>query len=298
MMFSLFWAFQIFVAKLGFNKGALALPFQAYMLLSATITLAILVWPKSGSEMVTVYKENKPLFWKLYFANAIQSGLGTYLSIVGFAMTAAINAGFLVKTATVTTIIFAWIFLKEKMSFLKFAVIVIALSGAYLLTTKGQALLPQIGDLFIIGAAVCWSFGSVVVRKILKEQSISADVVTLQKPLAGIPVFLGLVGLSILFADQLGNLGEIIDCCSFSASYIPYALVSGFCQAMAWIFIYRTLAVSTASYMTLMSMATPIIVSILAIVFLNETLVPIQILGAGMILSSGVLIYFSDISKT
>ena len=48
--------------------------------------------------------------------------------------------------------------------------------------------------------------------------------------------------------------------------------------------------------MTLMSMATPIIVSVLAFVFLGERLVLIQGIGAGMIVLSGVTIYFSDIA--
>jgi uncharacterized membrane protein len=66
---------------------------------------------------------------------------------------------------------------------------------------------------------------------------------------------------------------------------------------MAWIFLYRTLNVSTASYMTLMSMVTPIMVSILAMIILRETIVGIQVVGAGMILLSGVMVSFSDISS-
>jgi drug/metabolite transporter (DMT)-like permease len=67
---------------------------------------------------------------------------------------------------------------------------------------------------------------------------------------------------------------------------------------MAWIYLYRTLDVATASYMTLMSMATPIIVSALALAILDERLVWVQIVGGGMIILSGVAIYFSDIAYT
>jgi drug/metabolite transporter (DMT)-like permease len=58
------------------------------------------------------------------------------------------------------------------------------------------------------------------------------------------------------------------------------------------------LKVATASYMTLMSMVTPVIVGLLALVFLGESLVWVQVVGAGMILASGVVIYFSDIAYT
>ena len=296
LMFSAFWAFQIFVAKLGFNTGAPVLPFQVVLVLTAMIILAVLLLRKTRSELGYLFKQRPDLFWGLYLANGLQAGLGTCLSIIGIALTDAINAGFLVKLATVTTIIFAWLILKEDLSGLKVAIVFVMLSGAYLLTTKGQIILPRVGDLFILGACFCWSLGNVLVRKILRTQAVRADVVTIQKPMASLPVFLVLVGISLFFPELLGNLKDVLQCCTFSATYIPYALGSGFCLAMAWIYLYRTLHITTASYMTLMSMATPIIVSILALVFLGERLVLIQGVGAGMIVLSGVAIYFSDIA--
>lgn len=67
-------------------------------------------------------------------------------------------------------------------------------------------------------------------------------------------------------------------------------------MAMAWIYLYRTLKVSTASYLTMMSMLTPVIVSVLAVVLLDESLIWIQLVGAMLIILSGILVYFSDIA--
>lgn len=296
LMFSAFWAFQIIIAKLGFIAGAKVLPFQIVLVLSAIATLAVLLLPKSGPDLGQLFKHRPSLFWKLFLANSIQSGLGTSLSIIGIALTAAINAGFLVKLATVTTILFAWIILKEKLSGLKIAVVFIMLFGAYLLTTKGQSFLPRVGDLFILGACFCWSLGNVMVRKFMTTQAVSADVITMQKPVASLPVFLALIGISVFFPGILGDLSTVLECCSFTPSFIPYAIGSGICLALAWIYLYRTLNIATASYMTLMSMATPIIVSVLAMVILDEKLVLIQIAGAGLIILAGVVIYLSDIA--
>jgi drug/metabolite transporter (DMT)-like permease len=298
LMFSAFWAFQIFVAKLGFNAGALVLPFQVVMVVGAMATLAVLILPRCGPELGKLFRHHPDIFWRLFLANGLQAGLGTFLSIVGIALTDAINAGFLVKLATVTTILFAWLILNENMSVLKLVVVFVMLFGAYLLTTKGQSLLPKIGDLLILGACVCWSLGNVLVRKILKTQAVHADVVTLQKPMASLPIFLVLVGISLIYPELLGNDHHVLNCCTFSPAYVPYALGSGLFLAMAWIYLYRTLNIATASYMTLMSMATPIIVSTLAMVFLDERLILIQVVGAGMIIVSGVAIYFSDIAFT
>jgi len=298
MMFSLFWAFQIFFAKLGFVAGANVLPFQVGMVVTALFTLVVLILPRSGPELIKLYKFHPGIFWRLYFANILQAGLGTCLSIIGIALTDAINAGFLVKLATITTILFAWLILNENISGLKAIIVFVMLFGAYLLTTKGQSLLPKVGDLIILGACVCWSLGNVLVRKILITQRVNADVVTMQKPMAGLPVVLLLVGISVYFPSLPGRLKVVLNCCSFAPTNFPYVAGAGLCLGLAWIYLYRTLHVATASYMTLMSMATPIIVSLLAMVFLNERLIWVQIIGAGMIILAGVTIYVSDIVTT
>ncbi|HSF82136.1 MAG TPA: DMT family transporter [Anaerolineales bacterium] len=294
-MFSAFWALQIFTAKLGFIAGAVVLPFQLMLVLAAMLTLAILLLPRSGAELGSLFKRQPGIFWQLFFANCIQSGLGTCLSIIGIALTEAINAGFLVKMATVTTILFAWLLLRERLSGLKIMLVFTMLLGAYLLTTKGQNLLPRTGDLLILAACFCWSLGNVLVRKILKTRAVSADTVTMQKPVASLPVYAALVGLSVFYPARLGSLGPVLQCCTFSAATLPYAIGSGFCLALAWIYLYRTLHLATASYMTLMSMVTPILVSVLAMAFLDERLAGIQVLGAGLIILSGALVSLSDI---
>ncbi|MGD8403336.1 MAG: DMT family transporter [Anaerolineales bacterium] len=294
MMFSAFWALQIFISKLGLNTGAKVLPFQVVISVVATITVASLLWSKTMASLQKLFKQRPILFWELFLANAIQAGLGAILNIIGIAWTNAINAGFLVKIATVTTVFFAWLILKESISGLKIAIVFLMLIGAYLLTTKGQTLLPRTGDLFILGACVCWSMGSVLVRKTLRTHAVDADVVTMQKPLASLPVFFVLIGISQFSPKLFGNLQPVLKCCTFSPDYFPYAIGSGICLALTWIFLFRTLSLASASYMTLMSMVTPVIVSILALTFLNERLILIQILGAGLIILSGVAIYFNE----
>jgi drug/metabolite transporter (DMT)-like permease len=297
MMFSGCWALQIFVTKLGFNAGAQVLPFQTLSIVTAILILAILILPKYGAEFGNFIKRQPPLFWKLFFANGIQSGLGTCLSIIGISLTEAINAGFLVKLATVSTILFSWLILKERLTVIKILMVITMLSGAYMLTTKGQVLLPRIGDLFILAACVCWSLGNVLVRKFLKTEPIKVDIVTFQKPIAGLPVILALVGVSIWNPEFFFGNQSVLSCCNPSLSSLPFALGNGICLAMTWTYLNRTLKVSTASYMTMMSMVTPVIVSVLAMVFLHETLAWIQVAGAGMIILSGVVTYFSGVAQ-
>lgn len=296
LMFSIFWALQIFFAKLGFNAGALVLPFQLLITIIASVVLVVLILPKVKDQLSDLYTKQRPLFWKLYWANGIQAGLGTSLAMVGIALTDAVNAGFLVKFTTVTTIFFAWIMLKEKLTALKIVTVIMMLFGVYLLTTKGQALIPRPGDILLIAACVCWSLGSVLVRKFLKDQPINPDAVTMQKPMASFPILLLLIGFALAYTSLAGIPGNFLSCCTVNSMDLIYGLLTGTSLAMAWIFVYRTLKVSTASYLTLMSMLTPVIVSVLAILFLGETLVLVQVIGAGLILISGIVIYFSNMA--
>jgi len=297
MMFSVSWALQIFITKLGFNAGSQVLVYHIISILSALAVLAIMFLPKHGGDLIGLFRKQPRLYWKLFFANGIQSGLGSWLGIIGISLTAAINAGFLVKLSTVTTVIFAWLILNERLSLMKVLMVVIMLSGAYLLTTRGQILLPRIGDLFILAACVCWSLGNVLIRKYLHNQSIDVETVTYQKPIAGLPVILLLVGIVIWYPDSfLGNLLAISGISLPPAAYL-YPIGNGIFLALAWTFLNQTLKVTTASYMTMMSMATPIIVSLLAMIFLSEKMDWIQYLGAGMIIMAGGITYFSDIAE-
>ena len=296
MMFSGFWALQIFVAKLAFNAGVEVLAFQVLSYSAVLIILAVVLLRQVGSQLLDLFRNHGALFWQLFLANGIQAGLGTFLSMIGIAMTAAINAGFLVKLATVTTILFAWIILNERMTPRKLATVFVMLFGAYLLTTKGQALLPRVGDLFILGACFCWSLGNVLVRRILRSQPVNPDVVTMQKPVAGLLVLLLLVGAVVIFGELSGSQSPIFGCCTVSPSYLTYAAATGICLAGAWFYLNRTLKVATASYMTLMSMVTPVLVGILALFFLGETLVWIQVIGAALIIMSGIAISLRGIA--
>jgi len=296
MMFSAFWAMQIFVTKLALNAGAQVLSYQLLSLLAALVILSVLLLPRFGREFRSLFKDKPDLFWKLFFANGIQSGLGTCLSIIGISLTSAINAGFLVKLSTVTTILFAWLILKEQLTVIKILMVFSMLSGAYLLTTKGQILLPRIGDLFILGACVCWSLGNVLIRKYLKSQPVKVEVVTFQKSLAGLPFVLALVGLALWTPGIFGPLDQILSCCKPPSAVFPYIIGNGVLLTFTWTYLNNTLKISSASYMTMMSMVTPIFVSLLAMIFLGERMVWIQVIGAGMIILSGVITYFSGIS--
>ena len=186
-LFSLFWALQILVSKMSFTAGAKAVPFTLQSAFVALIFLALVVLPQNFKQIINM---PKTILYGLLLANAVHFGLGSFFSNSGVALTSAVNAGFLVKFALVTTILLAWVFLKEKMTITKALSAIVMIFGGYLISTKGQSIVPQLGDILIVFACLSWSTGNILIRKAIKDNNISGDIVSLLQPIVGIPVLL------------------------------------------------------------------------------------------------------------
>jgi drug/metabolite transporter (DMT)-like permease len=270
-------------------SGAKAIPFTFQTAIISLVFLTLLVLPKHYKQLINL---DRKIIYGLLVASAVHFGLGGFFSNSGISLTSAINSGFLVKFALVTTTLLAWPMLGEKMTRTKLATIVIILIGSYLISTKGETLIPQIGDILIILACLSWSLGNILVKKTLKNHHVSGEIAAFLRPIAGIPVLLVLTFISPLYPQAIRNMFVISH---LDFRFWPYALATGLMLALLWIFLNRTLKLASASYMTMMSSITPILVSILAIIILKETLVPIQTLGAIMIIGAASLTQFSKV---
>ena len=291
LAFSIFWAIQIFVSKLAFIAGAVVIPFTIQSALFAIIALVVLVLPKVYGEIRTLAPK---ILLGLLLANAIHYALGGFFSNAGTALTSTVNAGFLVQFSTVTTTILAAVVLKEKLKKSKIVTVVMIIIGSFLLITKGSLIVPRLGDILILLACLSWSTGNVLVRKTLRSTTVSGDVVSFLRPLAGLPVLLFFVLLAPMYPSPMK---EVFAQNIFVTEYLGYAALNGLFAALLWIYLNRTLKVASASYMTMMSSLTPVLVTIMAIVFLHERLLPIQILGILMIISSGTITQLLKIDK-
>ena len=283
----------ILQSKAAFAAGTRVIPFQIETGLSALAAFSLVMIPAGVlGEIRAMLRDSPAAFWRLALANGIHYGIGGTLYIFGVSMTNAINAGFLVKFSVVTTTFLAWILLGEKMSGRKLASLAALLVGAYLLTTQGKRLLPHIGDLFILGACLAWSVGNVLIRKGLRDTSASASLVSYLKPLAGLPIFILLVaGMQQIPALQ----NERLLFEGFSLSSAKYAALAGVLLALTWMYLNKSLKIATASYVTMLSTATPVFVTILAVSFLHERLSLLQGIGGGIIILAGISVSFSDI---
>jgi len=290
-LFSLFWAIEIIIAKLAYEAGAEPVAFTVQVSVLTLVFLTIFILPRKYQE---IRKIKSKVIWMLVLANAVHYGLGSFFSQLGIAYTSAINAGFLSKFALITTVFFAWVILKEKLTIQKVLAVIAMFFGSFLISTKGQLIIPQLGDLLIICACFSWSLGNVFIRKVMiNNKKVSGDIVSFLKPLSGIPVILLIIFLSPMYPESMR---EIFAVDFFNFDHLHYAVLVALALSTMWIFLNRGLQFGTASYMTMMSMSTSVLVAVIAIIFLGERMELVQVAGALLIISAGFITHYLKIS--
>ncbi len=290
-LFAIFWAFQLFFTKLGFIAGANPVTFtiQSSVLNIAFFSLLLLPIRKRVFAGFT-----KKVFIVLVVAGIIHFSFGSILSNFGVALTTAINAGFMVRFALITTTFLAWIVLKEPLTKSKLLAVGVMLLGVYLVSTKGQMIGLHVGDLFIIGACFSWSLGNVLIKKVQKHNNINPLTISWMRSVFGLPPLIIFVYAAAIVPSQLQKTFAVD---VFNLKFIDYVLVSASFGALNTIFLYRTLAVASASYMTLMSNMTSVVVAVLAVLFLKEIMTTPDVIGAGLIILAGAMTYYLKIDK-
>jgi len=276
LAFSFFWAIFIVIARFALAKKIDPLVFIFHISVISSILLIINVLLFRKKELKKINKKDIP---KLITAGIVGNALAGIFGIIGLSFSTSINYGFIVKTTVVFTILLAHFFLKEKITKTKTSLVIILLLGAYLISTKGQTLIPQIGDILILLAALGYSISNIIVKQLSKR--ISSDLITAFKYLST-AIFLFLV-VFILNKEF------------YFISYPTIIIFAGIFAALTQTFLNKTIQTTTASYMTMMSMITPVIVVVLAFIFLGEKLNLYSTIGGLLIIISGILINKTNI---
>lgn len=282
-LFSLFWALQILTSKLAYAAGAKLVPFAVQTFAITLIVLAIYVLPREAKEIKNL---SPRILLGLLIAGGIHMGIGSALSYMGIALTSAVNAGALGQFGTVTTPVLAWFILKEKFTLAKTASIIIILLGAFLLVTEGKLVTPHIGDLLLLLSCFAWSLSNVLVKRILKSTSVSQNIAALMRPVAGLPLLIFFILLTPLYPSPVKS---IFVANYFDFHYFTFIVLNGVLMAICFISLIKTLKVASASYVAMMSAITPILVTLLAVIFLKEKLDLVQIIGITLVIASSTL---------
>lgn len=263
---SIFYAVVIVNTKAGLNAG---LDSASFTFLTMFIAFCFILPYYFSQKRERIAKKD---YRNFFILGLTASGLAHFLLFIGQNYTSAINAGFLVKTTTIFTVVFAFVLVHERLKKTDFLAIAVSFFGVFLLSSEGRFFF-QMGDVLIILSSLFLGFSNGFAKKLMNNHS--STTVIFWRTLFGVPV---LFVFSLLLSSN-----------PFSALGF-YALLNGFFLAVTMVFLYKSIEIIGASLSSTLFFISPIFSTVFAVILIQESLSAIQLLGGGIILLGTYLI--------
>jgi drug/metabolite transporter (DMT)-like permease len=266
--------FAIFINKFGV-KGVDPF-FYTYVknVMAGAVLVSILFLFKEKKELLSLKRQDKK---KLFFVALVGGAIPFLLFFKGLSMTEAVKAGFIHKTMFLYVGVMATFFLKEKVNKTMLLGLVSLFAGSILfLKIKPQAL--AIGDLYILIATLLWAVEIIISKKVLKN--VTGTLVGTVRLFGGslfILAFLLLTGRAELFSTM-------------NFEIVKWGIISGFILACYnWSFYNGLKHIKAIEASVILTLGAPV-TAILSLVFLNNTITGLQLVGIGLIILGIVLV--------
>ena len=235
-------------------------------------------------SFLILYKKHRP--WQVLKTNTRHfivlgvffSGFGILIKLWGLGFTTATNASFIMSLSSFSAAFFAFILLKEKAPSRFYWVVVFMIAGVYLVTTKGQHILPQKGDLIIFILVFLIGFMQVYGKRVLTNLSVLET--AFGRSFYGM-VFLGLL-IPFFAPDGFSTIPNL--------KVLLIVLANGVTFSGSIIFFYKALQLEGASNSGVFALLVPVITAVLGRFLLGETLNVYQVLGGVIIISGSFFI--------
>ena len=232
-------------------------------------------------------KEKKHFAWFALFGFFGVAGNQLFY-LTGVSITTAVNAGILVTTIPIFTLIVALLLRKEELNFIKIVGVLVAFSGVAFLIDFGRFQLNEnlLGDLFIIANSCFYAVYLVISKKMLRIYN-SFTVITyvfISSAFLVAPFTLGSLSTINYSAIPLeGYLSLLM--VLVGGTFIPYLVVTFALQ--------NTQSTSVAIY----SYLQPIIATLLSVLIVGEPLTLKLVISAAIIIFGVSIVTFAGIFK-
>lgn len=242
-------------------------------------------------------KEHKlPLLMKNLrqgIAGIFEPALAYMVGTLGLALTTASNATLIGSTEVVLTVLFAALFLGEKLTLTKLILAFISFSGVFFLLgthTQGAMKSSLLGDLLVLLSTV-FAVIYVLVSKAQIAATVSPLELTASQQLVGLIVTVLCFGSLSLFLP-----GYEVDATSISTQFWLLAIASGILQyALAFLLYLTVLQTTPVSQAAFYLALIPVFGVASAIVLIGEQPTLLQGIGAVLIIGSS---YFANKLRT
>lgn len=233
------------------------------------LTLGIILLLRKGWTLT------RGQFWRIFGVGIVGYGISIGFQFVGTNLSTAANGALVTSATPAFVLIFAALFLSERITPLRLLALLIASAGVVAVIDPRNATLSSsffVGNLCLVAAAVTWALYSVLIRKVTRQ----ADVLTttLVAFIGGLPVCLPLGGWELATAG-LGriNTGTV-------AGILFLGIIS---TALAMYLWNNAFAILEAGAASLTFFAQPFVGTLLSVIFLKEQITPLFLLGGFLI---------------
>lgn len=270
----LLWALIPVVAKLG-QAGLDNHQFLFWSSLVSLLTFVVIMVVKKNTKALVSLKRSE-------WINSILLGfLGTYLYYIllyfGYSKAKGIEVLIIQYCWPIFVILLSVFILRERISFRKVLSILLGFFGVILVLTKGDFANIHLENLYVDGivllAAFVFGLFSVLSKKINID---SLSLVTIYFLIATVVSFISMVSLS---GFKLPN----------SSTIIPILVNGVFVNGISYIFWIKALNNSNASFVAPFVFLTPVISTVLLILFFNEAFEMIYLLGMASVIIAGFI---------
>ncbi len=223
--------------------------------------------------------------WKHLLAIAVVGGAAAFLLFfTGLQLTTAGRGAFIHKMLPFFVAIFAFLFLKEKVSRKQWYALLVMLAGLVFMFSKslspaGLWLDPQMGDYLILGATVLWAIENTIARKAMLDDE-SNIVVSFSRMFIGGLILFGAVLL-------MGRLDALLSLTPWQATSLlaSSAILLGY--VYCW---YKSISLINVSKASLFLLLAPVVSLILGVLVFAEPLVDYQLIGSALILAGAFFV--------
>lgn len=205
----------------------------------------------------------------LAIIGVVVSGIASTVRMFGLDASTATNGGIFQGISVISTVIFSFLLLNERLSKKSIFLILVVIFGAFLLSTNGELIIPKQGDLLLMFSLILPGFTNTYAKGLMSR--LNSYIITFGR------IFFGFLSILII------GLFIGID---FNMSLFEFALIAlaGLILSSRIRIFYESINRTNASYGATFLLLGALLTPFIAFVFLGETLSLIQILGAALIL--------------
>jgi len=269
--------FSIFIGKIAVTSVKNPVVFTTLKnSIVAILLVGVLVLWKKLPELKSISRSD----WiKLILIGIVGGSVPFILFFTGLTLTNAVSAGFIHKMLFVWVALLAIPFLKERLSWIQGAAILL-LVGGNIATLGAHSFQFGKGELLILLATIFWAVENIIAKKALAN--LSSTVVAGARMMFGSIILLGVVALQ-------GNLGLVagLSGTQWLWTLIPSVLLLGY--VLTW---YAALKRAPATIVASLLVPASLITNLLSLAFQGSAMTAAQYAGGGLfIIAVGLLVW-------